>query len=89
MASLLPVASNYDLNHNDEESCGLIMQTEVCRGELMDVDDCCFNGLEAGMGLAATYVQHMLINKQKTLISCAKHVPLQKKIWINGWGVRA
>lgn len=61
------------------ESCGLIMQTEVCRGELMDVDDGCFDWLEAGMGLTATYVQHMLINKQKTLIYCAKHVPPAEK----------
>lgn len=40
------------------------------------------------MGLAATYVQHMLINKQKkkTLISCAKHVSPAEKDLHKGLG---
>lgn len=72
---LLVVESNYALNHNEGEK----LRSNECRqrrcvGAKRWEGRMRFDWLEAGLGLAAAYVQHMIINKQKPLISCAKSV---------------
>lgn len=73
-SQLLVVASNYALNHNEGEKLRSNECRQRCAGAKRWEGRMRFDWLEAGLGLAAAYVQHTIINKQKTLISCAKSV---------------
>lgn len=49
--------------------------------ERTDGQEGCFNWLEAGMGLAVNYVQHLLTNKQKHInFLCKTSFPRRKRL---------
>lgn len=88
-SQLLVVASNYALNHNEGEKLRSNECRQRCAGAKRWEGRMRFDWLEAGLGLAAAYVQHMIINNQKNInFLCKICFPCRRRLGTGGgvWG---